>query len=428
MQVAASPLTTGVPNLRWLRLIPIAMLVYVISFMDRTNISYAFEGMGRDLGIDKTAQGFAGGIFFVGYLFLQIPGGMLAERWSAKRFVGVMIFIWGVMAILEGFVQNFTQLLVVRFLLGVAEGGIWPATLVLISHWFPSGERARAYGFWMVNLALASIITQPVSGAIVSTSGWRGLFIIEGILPFVIAAPLWWGFIADRPEQAKWLSPRERDYIAHGLAADRRDEPAPMTMRAALSQVRVWQFVGVYFLIQVGFYGLNLWLPTLIKAITQQGFATVGLIAALPYVVAIFGLTGNGVWADRTRKYRLHVFGALAVAAAALLISVHAGTHAVWLSIFAVCLAMGGALAYDGPFWAAVSRTLPAAVLGGAMGLINALGNLGGFLGPSIAGYLQQKSGDFTSTASVLAGSLLLGGIVMLTIRTRNAPTAAAPA
>ncbi len=378
------------------------------------------RALGRDLGIDKTAQGLAGGIFFIGYIFLQIPGGVLAERWSAKRFVGIMILLWGAMAILEGLVQNFTQLLIVRFLLGVAEGGIWPAILVLISHWFPSGERARAYAFWMVNLALSSIITQPLSGAIVGTLGWRSLFVIEGVLPFVIAAPLWWLFIADRPEGAQWLSPVERAYITRETAADRRAEPPPMTMRAALLSVRVWQFVVVYFLIQVGFYGLNLWLPTLIKSLTQQGFATVGLIAALPYVVAIGGLALNGAWADKTRRYALHVFGALAVAAIFLLVSVHAGTHAVWLSILAVSLAMGGALAYDGPFWAAASRALPAAVAGGAMGLINALGNLGGFLGPSIGGYLQQTSGNFTSTASVLAGSLLLGGLVMLTIRTRT--------
>ena len=425
MQRAAAAIPLRVPNARWLRLIPVAMIVYVISFMDRTNISYAFEGMGRDLGIDKTAQGLAGGIFFIGYLFLQIPGGMLAERWSAKRFVGIMIVLWGAMAMLEGAVQNFTQLLIVRFLLGVAEGGIWPAILVLISHWFPSGERARAYAFWMANLALSSIITQPLSGAIVSAVGWRGLFVIEGVLPFLIATPLWWGLIADRPQEARWLSSVERDYIARETAADRRAEPPPMTMRDALLNPRVWQFVVVYFLIQVGFYGLNLWLPTLIKSLTQQGFATVGLIAALPYVVAIGGLALNGAWADRTRRYPWHVFGALAIAAIFLLVSVHAGTNAVWLSILAVSLAMGGALAYDGPFWAAASRALPAAVAGGAMGLINALGNLGGFLGPSIGGYLQQTSGNFTSTATVLAGSLLLGGLVMLTIPSRSRAAAA---
>jgi len=406
-----------IPNGRWLRLIPVAMIVYIISFMDRTNISYAFAGMGKDLGIDKGAQGLVGGIFFVGYIFLQIPGGILAERWSAKKFIGIMILIWGAMAMLEGFVQNFTQLLIVRFLLGVAEGGVWPATLVLLSHWFPSGERARAYAFWMVNLALSSIITQPVSGAIVAATSWRGLFIVEGCLPFIIAAPLWWSLIADRPAKAAWLAPAERTYIEDALAADRASEPAPTSMGQALRSSLVWKFIAVYFLIQVGFYGLNLWLPTLIRDLTQQGFGIVGLIAAVPYLVAVAALSINGIWADRTRQYRWHVFGALTIAAVFLVVSVLAGTSMVWLAIAGVSLAMGGALAYDGPFWAAASRALPAAVAGGAMGLINALGNLGGFFGPTIGGYLQQTSGNFTSTAALLAGSLFLAGLVMLTIK-----------
>jgi len=414
---ATVPPAKTIANRRWLRLIPIAMIVYIISFMDRTNISYAFAGMGKDLGIDKSAQGFVGGIFFVGYIFLQIPGGILAERWSAKKFIGIMILIWGAMAILEGFVQNFTQLLVVRFFLGVAEGGVWPATLVLLSHWFPSGERARAYGFWMVNLALSSIITQPLSGAIVASTSWRGLFIVEGILPFLIATPLWWAFIADRPGQAKWLDSGERRYIERALAADRASEPPPLSFGRALRSSVVWQLVVVYFLVLVGFYGLNLWLPTLIRDLTQQGFAVVGLIAALPYVVAVVALSLNGMWADRTGKYRWHVFGSLSIAAAFLTVSVFAGTSMVWLSILSVSLAMGGALAYDGPFWAAASRAMPAAVAGGTMGLINALGNLGGFFGPTIGGYLQQTSGNFTSTAALLAGSLFLAGCVMLTVR-----------
>jgi MFS family permease len=414
---AALPPATAIPRGRWLRLIPVAMIVYIISFMDRTNISYAFAGMGKDLGIDKGAQGLVGGIFFVGYIFLQIPGGILAERWSAKKFIGIMMLVWGAMAILEGFVQNFTQLVIVRFFLGVAEGGVWPATLVLLSHWFPSGERARAYGFWMVNLALSSIITQPLSGAIVASTSWRGLFIAEGLLPFIIAAPLWWTLVADRPAAAKWLDPVERRYIENALEADRATEAPPVSLGAALRSAPVWQFVAVYFLIQVGFYGLNLWLPTLIHELTQQGFAIVGLIAAVPYVVAVVALVINGIWADRTRQYRWHVFGALAVAAVSLVISVLAGSSLVWLAILAVSLAMAGALAYDGPFWAAVSRALPVAVAGGAMGMINALGNLGGFFGPTIGGYLQQTSGNFTSTAILLAGSLFAAGLVMLTTK-----------
>jgi sugar phosphate permease len=411
-------------NQRWARLIPIAMIVYIISFMDRTNISYAFAGIGHDFHVGKAQQGFAGGIFFVGYMLFQIPGGWLAEHWSARKFVAIMIVCWGLMAFLCGFVHTFDQLVIVRFFLGVAEGGIWPAVLVLISHWFPVQERARAYGFWMANLAISSIITQPLSGWIVSASDWRTLFMVEGALPFIIALPLWLIFIRDRPREAPWCSPAERNYIESSIAQDRAQEPLPGPFWDIFTNATIWKFVGVYFLIQVGFYGLNMWLPTLLKTLTKQGFGTVGLIAALPYLTAVVLLFLNGWAADRNRLYSRHVFYATATAAIALIISVLVAKTSVVLSIVFICLAVGGALAYDGPFWAAASRVLPVALAGGAMGFINALGNLGGYFGPFLGGYLQDRTGSFTATAVLFAGALLISGLLVLTIRLRDKPAA----
>jgi MFS family permease len=387
--------------------------------MDRTNIGFAFSGMGHDLHISAAKQGLAGGIFFIGYLFLQIPGGHLAERWSAKRFVGIMILIWGVLAFASGLVQNFTELLIVRFLLGVAEGGIWPAILVLISHWFPARERARAYGVWMMNIAISSIITAPLSGWILSFGDWRTLFFIEGAFPFVIAAPLWWALVADRPSQASWVQAPEREYIEASLAREEAAAPRFAGYREVFRSSVVWRLVAVYFLIQVGFYGLNLWLPHLITATTGGSSTLVGLVTAIPYLFAIAGLWLNARSADRTGRYSVHVMAPLVLGALALVASVALGHYAA-LSIVLVSLAMAGALAYDGPFWASASRVMPAALAGGAMGLINALGNLGGFVGPYLGGYLQDASGgSFLSTSVVLAVALLLGGLVMLTLRRR---------
>ncbi|MCB8875330.1 MFS transporter [Acidisoma silvae] len=414
-------------NQRWVRLIPIAMIVYIISFMDRTNISYAFAGIGHEFHVGKAQQGFAGGIFFVGYMLFQIPGGWLAEHWSARKFVAIMIVCWGAMAFLCGFVHSFDQLVIVRFFLGVAEGGIWPAVLVLISHWFPVQERARAYAFWMANLAISSIITQPLSGWIVSMSDWRTLFMVEGALPFIIALPLWLIFIRDRPRDAPWCSASERRYIETSISQDRLHEPLPGPFRDIFTNGTIWKFVGVYFLIQVGFYGLNMWLPTLLKTLTKQGFGTVGLIAMLPYLTAIVFLFLNGWAADRNRRYGRHVFYATATAAVALIISVLVAQSSVVLSIVFICLAIGGALAYDGPFWAAASRVLPVALAGGAMGFINALGNLGGYFGPFLGGYLQDRTGSFTATAVLFAGALLLSGLLVLTIRLREKPAATVP-
>jgi MFS family permease len=425
--VPAVPAPAG--RSRWTRLIPVAIIVYVISFMDRTNIGFAFDGMGKDLHLDSAAQGLAGGIFFIGYLVLQIPGGHLAERWSAKKFVGIMVLIWGVFAVLSGLVQNFTQLLIVRFLLGVAEGGIWPAILVLISHWFPARERARAYGFWMMNIAIASIITAPLSGWILTWGDWRDLFFIEGAFPFLIAAPLWWWLVADRPAEAAWTSAEERTYIETSLEREKADAPAFAGFREVFRSNVVWRLVLVYFFVQVGFYGLNLWLPHLVKDTIGGSYLVVGAITAIPYVFAIAGLWFNARSADRTGRYSVHVLASLALGAVALVLSVTFGSI-VALSVFLISIAMMGALAYDGPFWASSSRAVPVALAGGAMGLINALGNLGGFAGPYVGGWLQDASGgSFLTAAVVLAVSLLLGGLVMITLRKHaDKPTVARPA
>lgn len=405
---------------RWFRLIPIAMIVYIISFMDRTNIAYAFAGIGHDFHITKADEGTAGGIFFVGYVLLQIPGGWLAEHWSAKKFVAVMIVFWGLMALACGFAENFTQLVIARFFLGVAEGGIWPATLVLLSHWFPVQERARAYGFWIANLAISSIITQPLSGFIVAGSDWRTLFFVEGALPFIIALPLWLLFIKDRPEDASWCLQPERDYINRSIAQDRINEPVPGPFSTIFKSGTVWRLVAVYFLVQVGFYGLNMWMPTLLKNLTHDGFGAVGLIAALPYIAAAIMLWTNGWLADRNRRYSWHVCLSLTISAISLILSVMIGETMIILSIVFLCLAVGGAMAYDGPFWAAASRTLPVALVGGAMGLINALGNLGGYLGPFLGGYLQDVTGNFYATAILFAVSLFAAGVLMLTVVVRD--------
>lgn len=429
MSTIESGAVAPVGRARWTRLIPIAILVYIISFMDRTNIGFALNGLHDDLGIDKAQQGLAAGVFFIGYLTLQIPGGHLAEHWSAKKFVGIMILVWGCLAVAMGFVHSFAALCVVRFFLGVAEAGIWPAILVLISHWFPAAERARAYGFWIMNIAIASIITAPLSGWILSVSDWRWLFIIEGLFPFVIAAPLWWTMVADRPREAKWCTVEEREYIEAGLAADAAASSQDHRgLRDVVSNSVILRLTAVYFLIQVGFYGLNTWLPNVVGTITGGAIWQVGLVTAIPYVAAMIGLWFNAKAADRTGRYSRQVFLAMLIGAVTLVISVWLGTATPILAIFLISIAMGGALAYDGPFWATASRAVPVALAGAAMGFINALGNLGGFVGPYVGGWLQDTSGSFLSTSIFLAACLLAAGLLMLTLRKRgDRPVGQAP-
>jgi MFS family permease len=237
----------------------------------------------------------------------------------------------------------------------------------------------------------------------------------------VIAAPLWWLLVADHPRDAKWCSPEERDYIESALESDRAMIPQEHRgLRDVVSNSVVLRLTAVYFLIQIGFYGLNTWLPTVVGNITGGAIWQVGLITAIPYIAAMIGLWFNARAADRSGRYSRYVFLSMVIGAVTLVISVYVGTSVPVLAIALISIAMGGALAYDGPFWATASRAVPIAIAGAAMGFINALGNLGGFVGPYVGGWLQDISGSFRSTSVFLAICLVAAGLVMLTLRKRG--------
>ncbi|UOF92546.1 MFS transporter [Fodinisporobacter ferrooxydans] len=407
----------NIPAARWWRIIPVAFLMYTIAFMDRNNVGFGFAGMEKDLGIGATYAGLAGGIFFFGYLFLQIPGGLLAEKWSAKKFVTIALLVWGIFAIMTGFVQNLTELLVVRFLLGVAEGGVWPATLVMLSKWFPLNERARANSYWMLCIPVASLVMSPISGWILTHSDWRTMFMIEGLPPFLWAA-IWWFFIAEDPSKAKWISKEEREYLEKTLAAEKQTMNKQATsFKDALKNRNVLLLVLVYFLIQIGFYGYGLWLPTVVKSISHGNNMTVGIISALPWLAAIFGLIINSKHSDKTGERKGHVAIAVIVGGIFLLISALIGKSNPALSIAALILCMGFMDSYNGVFWAIPAQFLSDEVLGAAMGLINAIGNLGGFFGPFIVGYLISQTHSFMAGMIFLVAALILSGILILRVR-----------
>ena len=409
----------SVPKKRWVHIIPAAFLMYTIAFMDRVNIGFAIPGIEKSLGVSATIAGLASGIFFVGYVLLQIPGGQWAMKWSAKRFVLFSLIAWGIFAILTGLAQNATQLLIVRFFLGVAEGGVWPATLVLLARWFPMDERARANSYWMFCLPIASIITSPISGWILTWTDWRTLFILEGIPPLIWAA-VWWFTIDDSPDTAKWLSPEERDYIEQKFAEDRQTLQVSEHEGSwvdSLKDLKVWYLVLIYFLIQVGFYGVALWLPVIVKTLSKQGFGLVGLIAALPYIAAVIGMYLNANHSDRTGERKRHVAFPLIIGGIALLLSGWLGLSSALLGILFLIISEGFVLAYVGIFWTLPALFLNKETVGSGMGLINALGNLGGFFGPFLIGYLITTTGSNLTGIVILSISLALAGVLTLAFR-----------
>lgn len=408
----------AIPAQRWVRIIPAAFLMYTISFMDRNNIAFGFFGMQRDLGFGATASGIAGGIFFVGYLFLQVPGSLLAEKWSAKRFITAALLIWGVCAMATALVQNLAQLLIVRFVLGFVEGGVSPATMILLTKWFPLNERARANALWYLCIPAASIVTGPVSGWILSHHDWRMLFVLEGA-PAVVWAAVWWWLIDDSPSTAKWISPAERDYLETTLAAEKKTLRAEVpSFGAVLRNRNVILLLVLFCFLQIGFYGYGLWLPTIVKALSHGTIMQVGWISAVPWVCAMIGSLLISARADRTRDYKTHIAGPILIGALFLALSVLAGPERPVLAIAALSLCLGFIYCYA-VYWAALSSFIAEDVLAIAMGAINAIGNLGGFVGPFIVGYLIDRTGTPFVGEGFLIVCLVISGLVALQLRNR---------
>ena len=407
------------PRGRWNHVIPVAFLMYTIAFMDRINVGLALPPMAKSLHFNPTIGGTVFGIFFIGYLILQIPGGYLAEKWSAKRVVLVLLVAWGLFAILTGFVQNVTQLLVVRFLLGVVEGGVWPATLILLSHWFPRDERARANNLWMLCLPVAATLVSPLSGYILHISNWHMLFIIEGIPPFVWAI-VWAIFIQDTPAKASWISTEERNFIEHAVASERadRDRPDLNTMAKAFKSGTVWRLALVYFFAVIPGYGVASFLPSLLKK-AGFGVQAQGIITALPFVTAIIGLIVVGWLSDRAMARKRFVIVPVLILGVGVVVSALT-QNAVGLSLVLLILAGFGLYSFLGPFWALVGQLLPPETAGSGFGLINAIGNLGGFFGPLVIGALDTATGSFFTGFLFLGLSALLVAVLIWGVHIRE--------
>jgi sugar phosphate permease len=414
---------------RWLRIIPIALVMYTIAYIERTNVSLALPFMTRDLHMDPVQAGNAMGIFFLGYLLFQIPGGHLAVRWSAKRVVSVLLVLWGACAIAGGLVQTWREFWLMRLSLGVAQSGVFPATLVLLANWFPKEERARANGYWMLCQPIALIVSSPMSGYILGRWNWRVLLVTEGSLPF-LSLIIWELFIADRPAEAAWISSEEREYLETTLCRERA-EMAPRTRvpyGEVLLRPQVLLMMSVYFLLNCGSYGYLFWLPSALASMKKLSSFTIGILFTIPYVVTGVAMVLNSGHSDRSGERRLHIAIPLALSGAFLLAAVLASRHTPLLSFVLICLAGAGPYATLGPFWAIPTETLPPQVTGATMGLINMLGALGGFFGPLIAGAVSQQTGNFAEAFMLLSTALIASAIFSWFLKDGALPAQKVPA
>ena len=400
---------------RWLRIIPVALIMYTISYIDRTNVALALDPslstMMKDLLMDDKIKGNAVGIFFFGYLLLQIPGGYLASHWSARKVVSIFLICWGLCAVGCGLVANVNQFKVMRFFLGVAESGVFPATLVLLANWFPRTERARANAYWNLCQPLAVAGAAPITGALLGVWGWRTALVLEGALPF-LWLPIWWFFIHDHPREAPWISVEEREHLETTLQREASQlEPTGATpLWQSLLKPAVLVMIPVYFLQNCAAYGCNTFLS---EALKGQGkhftpFHT-GVLYAIPYLVAVVVMILNSRHSDKTQERRGHVAFVYGMSGACLIASVLLNSYSFWGSYALLCLAIPGPFAGLAPFWAIPAETLPRNVLGAVMGMVNAFGNVGGWAGNYAVGWLKQETGGITVPFCVLGAGLLVG-------------------
>jgi MFS family permease len=386
--------------------------MYTISYVDRTNISLSLDptisSMMKDLLMDDRMKGEAAGIFFFGYLLLQIPGGYWATAWSARKVISLFLIAWGVCAIGCGLARSFRQFEVTRFLLGVAESGVFPATMVLLANWFPRSERARANAYWTLCQPLAVAASAPFTGWLLGAYGWQQMLILEGMLPF-IWLPVWWFCIRDHPREAKWISAEERSFLETTLQQESAEleTPQPVSLWARLRERPVLVLIAMYFLQNSAAYGCMTFFTSSLKGREFTGLEY-GILFGIPYALTAVFMVLNSRHSDKTGERLGHVALVYLLSGVSLILSVGLREH-FWVSYALMCLAIPGPFAAMGPFWSIPSETLPRSAVGLAIGLVNAFGNLGGFGGPYIAGWLKQEYHSLTVAFDALGAGLLIG-------------------
>ena len=412
------------------RLLPFLFLLYIIAFLDRINISFAGLDMTRELGFSDQVFGLGSGIFFAGYVLLEIPGSLIVELWSARKWIARIMISWGLVGSLTGLIHTAHQFYWARFILGVAEAGFFPGIVVYLTHWYREQDRARAMAVFMSAIPVAQVVGAPISGALLNIhwlgySGWRWLLVLEGV-PAVIAGFAALFYLTDRPRDARWLSDDERAWITGELEAEARAKPEARrsVWRAFWSVFRdrdVILLTAVYFLGSCAQYGFTFWLPKMIQRLSGFGSFEVAMIATLPFLASWPAMLLLSWSSDRTGERRWHTAAAYVALAAGLAGSVWAGDR-IALGMIMFSLAGIGINARLPAFW-----TLPAALLGGAtaaasIGAINCIGNLGGLVGPYLLGVLSTTTGSYTSGIWYLTGASVLAAVVILLVRTKPEP------
>ena len=409
------------------RLIPFIMLLYVVGFIDRTNVGFAALTMNRDMGFSDKVFALGAGIFFLGYLTFQIPTAILMARVGARRVIFCVMLVWGLVSAGNAFMQGPYSFYLLRFVLGVAEGGFTPSMIFYLTLWFPPAYRGRFIAIFCSAIPIAGIISGPLSGlllgmdGIAGLHGWQWLFLIQG-LPAALLAFVVFRVLPDNPSQARWLNQTEKNSIAASLTAE---APPDRSVHQVLQDPRLILFGLAGFCSAAALYGINLWLPQIIQAMGFSNRAT-GFVAALPYVVSMIAMIAWGRLSDARNNRIWDTALTMLLAAAALAVAGFSANYLVVLA--ALSLAMAGGLAGIGPFQSMLASFARGAAGASGLALVNTIGTLGGFFGPNIVAALKSWTGNFGLAIVALAGAQLLAAMIVLAAgRSLNASPGSRP-
>jgi len=420
------PVSRDVVTLIVRRLIPFLCLLFIVNYLDRTNVAMAKLQMLRDTGISEAVYGLGAGLFFIGYFLFEVPSNLILERVGARVWMARIMVTWGVISAAMMLVRGPHSFFLLRFLLGVAEAGFFPGIVLYLTYWVPARRRAGVLAAFLTSTAVSGILGNPLAGVLMKLEGvrglhgWQWLFLIEGIVPVII------GFVTlailpDRPAEAAWLSDAEKDWLERELAAERAEGADGGHHVAhfgrALLDPRLWLLSAIYFMLVMGLYGFIYWLPTILKTASGRSDLVVGLLSAVPYVVATATMIVIGLHADRRNERRWHVAACAVLAAAGVvLVTRCTSTPSVMAALCVAAVGIFGSLA---PFWALSTRFLRGTAAAGGIAVVNSIGALAGFVAPSAIGWAKQSTGKVTAGLLVVAAALVCGAVLVLCVPKR---------
>ena len=404
------------------RLIPYLLFLYMLCYIDRTNLAFAGLTMTTDLALTASIFGFGAGLFFIGYFFFEVPSNICLAKFGARRWIARIMVSWGLVASLMCMIQGQTSFLAMRFLLGAAEAGFFPGVIYFIGNWFPTRHRGRALSQFNLAQPIALMVGSLVSGIILSVAegamgiaGWRWLFFLEGI-PTVFFGFVTLFYLTDKPSDATWLTEEEREWLTNQMAVESqaiKTANKDYTIKDALLHPSVLLLGVAYFLATCeGIYGINMWIPQMLKQWGGMPSWEIGILGAIPFFCAFFGMAWLGWHSDKCKERKWHLVGSLLVGAAGLVLSSQFGDNVV-LALLFICVGATGMYAAIPLFWTVPAMFLSGTAAATGIAVINSVGNLGGFFGPTAVGMVRDATGSFGAGLILLGCSVTLGAIIL---------------